>query len=120
MDTKIAVFEGRGVRRHWDSEKEKWFFAVVDVVQVLTGSRNPRSYWKVLKHRLGKEGSEVVTNCNHLKMTASDGKQYITDAADVEVLFRLIQSIPSPKQEKAWQKKKDRYSVMRFTGIRTR
>lgn len=104
METKIAIFRDKGIRRHWDEGQEKWYFAIVDVVEVLTASPNPRSYWKVLKHRLKKEGSEVVTKCNHLKMQASDGKQYLTDAADTETLLRLVQSIPSPNAEpfKLW------------------
>ena len=102
--TKIVKFEGKRIRRHWDEKQEKWYFSVVDVVDSLTGSPNPRSYWKVLKHRLNKEGSEVVTKCNQLKMQAADGKFYFTDAADTETLLRLIQSIPSPKAEpfKLW------------------
>lgn len=102
--SKIAVFKGKQIRRHWDEEKEQWFFSVVDVIEVLTESPNARSYWKVLKHRLKQEGSEGVTTCNHLKMPASDGKFYLTDAADTETMFRLIQSIPSPNAEpfKLW------------------
>ena len=101
---QIAVFQQQKIRRFWDEKQEKWYFAIVDVVAVLTESLNPRSYWKVLKNRLKKEGSEVVTKCNHLKMQASDGKYYKTDAADTEILFRIIQSIPSPKAEpfKLW------------------
>ena len=88
----------------WDDVEEKWYFSIVDVVAVLTDSLNPRNYWKVLKHRLIKEGNESVTNCNQLKMQSSDGKKYKTDVADTEQLFRLIQSIPSPKAEpfKQW------------------
>ncbi len=102
--TKIAVFKGKQIRRHWDEDQKKWFFCIVDIVEALTGSPNPRSYWKVLKSRLKKEGSEVVTKCNQLKMKASDGKYYFTDAADTETMFRIIQSIPSPKAEpfKRW------------------
>ena len=100
----IQLFEQKKVRTVWDTDKEKWYFSVVDVVAVLTDSPNPRNYWKVLKHRLIKEGSESVTNCNQLKMPSSDGKRYLTDVADTEQLFRLIQSIPSPKAEpfKQW------------------
>ncbi|MBO6024682.1 MAG: Bro-N domain-containing protein [Bacteroidales bacterium] len=100
----IQLFEQKKVRTVWDTEKEKWYFSVVDVVAVLTDSPNPRNYWKVLKHRLIKEGNESVTNCNQLKMQSSDGKRYLTDVADTEQLFRLIQSIPSPKAEpvKQW------------------
>lgn len=103
-DSQLAVFEGKKIRRHWDEDNEKWFFSVVDVVEVLTGSPNAKSYWKVLKHRLKKEGSEVVTKCNQLKMQAADGKYYKTDAADTESMFRIIQSIPSPNAEpfKLW------------------
>ena len=101
---KIQLFEEKKVRAIWDDEAEKWYFSVVDVVAVLTESPNPRNYWKVLKHRLIKEGNESVTNCNQLKMLSSDGKKYKTDVADTEQLFRLIQSIPSPKAEpfKQW------------------
>ena len=100
----IQLFEQKKVRTVWDTDKEKWYFSVVDVVAVLTDSPNPRNYWKVLKHRLIKEGNESVTNCNQLKMPSSDGKRYLTDVADTEQLFRLIQSIPSPKAEpfKQW------------------
>ena len=83
----------------WDDKAEKWYFSVVDVVAVLTGSANPRNYWKVLKSRLKKEENQSVTNCNQLRLKAADGKFYKTDVADQEQLFRLIQSIPSPKAE---------------------
>ena len=101
---KIALFQGKQIRRYWDEEKELWFFSVVDVVGVLSESVNPQSYWKVLKSRLKQEGSEVVTKCNQLKMQAADGKYYLTDAASTEVMFRVIQSIPSPNAEpfKLW------------------
>ena len=100
----IQIFEEKKVRAIWDDVDEKWYFSIVDVVAVLTESPNPRNYWKVLKHRLIKEGNESVTNCNQLKMQSSDGKKYKTDVADTEQLFRLIQSIPSPKAEpfKQW------------------
>ncbi len=100
----IKVFEQRNIRSLWDDEAETWFFSIVDVVGVLTESPNPRKYWSVLKRRLKKEGSELTTNCSQLKMTAADGKKYKTDCADTEQLFRLIQSIPSPKAEpfKLW------------------
>ena len=100
----LAVFEGKEVRRHWDDEKELWYFSVVDVVGVLSDSVNSRNYWKVLKNRLKAEGSEVVTKCNQLKMLAADGKMRPTDAADTETIFRIIQSIPSPNAEpfKLW------------------
>ncbi len=100
----LQLFESRKVRSVWDSETEKWYISIVDVIEVLTESPNPRNYWKVLKHQLKKEGNESVTNCNQLKLQAVDGKFYKTDVADVEQLFRLIQSIPSPKAEpfKQW------------------
>ncbi len=103
-ETSIKLFESKQVRTQWDAEQEKWYFSIVDVIGVLTESPNPNNYWKVLKHRLIKEGSELVTNCNQLKMLSSDGKKYKTDVADTEQLFRLIQSIPSPKVEpfKIW------------------
>ena len=100
----IQLFEEQKVRTIWDDEEEKWYFCVVDVVEVLTDSANPQTYWRVLKNRLKKEGNETVTNCNALKMRAADGKMRLTDVADSEQLFRLIQSIPSPKAEpfKLW------------------
>ena len=104
INKALAVFENIPIRRQWDEAKQSWFFSVVDVIAVLTDSTDPRNYWKVLKNRLNKEGSEVVTKCNQLKMLARDGKRYKTDAADTETLFRLVQSIPSPKAEpfKLW------------------
>lgn len=104
MENEIKVFEEKKVRSLWDEEKEKWYFSIVDVIAVLTESPNPRNYWKVLKYRLAKEGNQSVTNCNQLKMQSADGKFYKTDVADTEQLFRLIQSIPSPKAEpfKLW------------------
>jgi len=103
-ETAIKLFNDKQIRTIWNEDQEKWYFSVVDVVGVLTDSPNPNNYWKVLKHRLAKEGSELVTNCNQLKLQASDGKYYLTDVADTEQLFRLIQSIPSPKAEpfKMW------------------
>lgn len=100
----IQVFENKKVRTIWDEEKETWYFSIVDVVAVLTDSNNPQVYWRVLKKRLLAEGNETVTNCNGLKMQAADGKMRMTDVADTEQLFRLIQSIPSPKAEpfKLW------------------
>ena len=100
----IKVFEEKSVRTVWDSDQEEWYFSIVDVVEVLTDSPNPRKYWSVLKTRLKKEGSELTTNCSQLKMPSSDGKYYKTDVADTEQLFRLIQSVPSPKAEpfKLW------------------
>jgi hypothetical protein len=102
--SNIKLFESKTIRSHWDTEQETWFFSIVDVVGVLTDSPSPRNYWKVLKHRMIKEGNQSVTNCNQLKMQSSDGKFYLTDVADTEQLFRLIQSIPSPKAEpfKQW------------------
>ena len=101
---QIQLFEEKKVRAVWDDVEEKWYFSVVDVVEVLTESPNPRNYWKVLKHRLKKEGNETVTNCNQLKLLAEDGKMRKTDVADTEQVFRLIQSIPSSKAEpfKQW------------------
>lgn len=100
----IKIFEQKQVRTHWDEEQEKWYFSIVDVIAILTDSDNPQVYWRVLKKRLLAEGNETVTNCNGLKMQAPDGKMRMTDVADTEQLFRLIQSIPSPKAEpfKVW------------------
>lgn len=103
--SQIALFEGRKIRRHWDEKTEKWFFSVVDVIAVLSDSDNPPVYWRVLKKRLLDEGSnETVTKCNGLKMPAADDKMRVTDMADTETMFRIIQSIPSPKAEpfKLW------------------
>lgn len=102
--TAIKLFEQKQVRSIWNEKEAKWYFSIVDVVGVLTDSPNPNNYWKVLKHRLNKEGSQLVTNCNQLKLPSSDGKFYKTDVADTEQLFRLIQSVPSPKAEplKLW------------------
>ena len=104
MDKEIKLFENTHVRTVWDAEQEKWYISIVDVIAVLTESPNPRKYWSVLKTRLKKEGSQLTTNCSQLKMEASDGKFYKTDVADTEQIFRLIQSIPSPKAEpfKLW------------------
>ena len=98
------LFEDRKIRTVWDDKEEKWYFSIVDVVGVLTDSENPQTYWRVLKNRLKKEGNETVTNCNALKLRAADGKMRLTDVADTEQLFRIIQSIPSPKAEpiKQW------------------
>src|SRR3990167_6259679 len=100
----IAIFEGQKIRRHWDEEKELWFFSVIDVARVLTGSVDAGAYWRKLKQRLKEEGSEIVTKCHELKFLAKDGKYYLSDAADTEVMLRLIQSIPSPNAEpfKLW------------------
>ena len=100
----IRLFEERKVRAIWDDEQEEWYFSIVDVISILTDSPNPRKYWSVLKTRLKREGSELTTNCSQLKMQAADGKKYLTDVANTEQLFRLIQSVPSPKAEpfKLW------------------
>ena len=103
----LQLFETKKVRTIWDDEQEKWYFAIVDVVAVLTEQNDyqtSRNYWKVLKNRLKNEGNETVTNCNQFKLQAADGKMRLTDVADTEQLFRLIQSIPSPKAEpfKIW------------------
>jgi len=100
----IKLFEDKKVRSIWDDEQEKWFISIVDVIEVLTDSTNPQVYWRVLKKRLLAEGNQTVTNCNGLKMQAPDGKMRMTDVADTEQIFRLIQSIPSPKAEpfKLW------------------
>ncbi len=107
MGIPTASFEGQHIRRIYDEETETWWFSVIDVVQVLTQQSDDltaRKYWNQLKSRLGKEGSEVVTNCHQLKMRATDGKQRLTDVATAETLLRLVQSIPSPKAEpiKLW------------------
>lgn len=105
MENKLKVFESKQIRTLWNAEEEEWYFSVVDVVAVLTESENPNNYWKVLKHRLAKEGSELVTNCNRLKMVSlKDGKFYLTDCLDTKGVLRLVQSIPSPKAEpfKMW------------------
>ncbi len=101
---QLQIFEQKEVRSHWDEDQEKWYFSIVDVVAVLTESVNPQAYWRKLKERLKNEGNETVTNCHALKMQAPDGKMRLTDVADTEQLFRLIQSIPSPKAEpfKLW------------------
>lgn len=100
----LAIFDNEPVRRVWLEKEEKWMFSVVDVIRVLTESQDARNYWKVLKNRLKSEGNQSVTNCNQLKFLSNDGKYYLSDAADTETLFRLIQSIPSPKAEpfKLW------------------
>lgn len=103
-ENAIKLFRDQRVRVKWDNEQEKWYFSIVDIIEILTESVNPRKYWSVLKTRLRKEGSEMATNCSQLKMQSSDGKYYKTDVADTEQLLRLIQSIPSPKAEpfKLW------------------
>jgi hypothetical protein len=100
----IQLFEGQKVRALWDEESEKWYFAIMDIVSILTESPEPRKYWSVLKTRLKAEGAEPTTICSQLKMMAPDGKMRLTDVADTEQILRLIQSIPSPKAEpfKLW------------------
>ena len=101
---QIQLFEDKRIRTVWDDQQEKWYFSIVDVCSVLTESKDPQAYWRKLKQRLKEEGNETVTNCHALKMRAADGKMRLTDVADTEQLFRLIQSIPSPKAEpfKLW------------------
>lgn len=98
----LIVFQDKTIRRIW--HEGQWFFSVIDIIGILTESKDSRNYWKVLKHRLNEEESQVVTNCNQLKLLASDGKYYETDCANTETLFRIIQSVPSPKAEpfKRW------------------
>ena len=99
---QITIFEGKKIRRAWDEKKEKWYFSVIDIIAVLTEQvdhKKAKSYWTTLKSRLKQEGSELVTNCDRLKMLAQDGKMRLTDIADVETILRLIQSVPSPKAE---------------------
>ncbi|MBC8214362.1 MAG: hypothetical protein H8E71_06970 [Candidatus Marinimicrobia bacterium] len=107
MNNKMIIFEEFGIRRYYDENKEKWYFSVIDIVAALTEQRDykkAKSYWTTLKNRLKKEGSEVVTNCDHLKMRAKDGKMRLTDMANVETILRLVQSVPSKKAEpiKLW------------------
>ena len=104
QQNRVQLFEERKVRTLWDDEQEKWYFSIVDAVAILTDSVDPTAYWRKLKQRLKAEGNETVTNCHGLKMRAADGKMRMTDVADTEQLFRLIQSIPSPKAEpfKSW------------------
>lgn len=101
---EIKLYENKKIRSTWDDEKEEWYFSVVDVVGVLTESEEPAAYWRKLKQRLKEEGSQTVTNCHSLKMKAKDGKMRTTDVADMQGIFRIIQSIPSPKAEpfKMW------------------
>ena len=104
MNDKLQLFENQKIRTAWDAENEKWYFSIVDVVGVLTESKDGRKYWNKLKQRLKSEGNELVTNCHQLKLLSSDGKRYSTDVADTEQLLRIIQSVPSPKAEpfKMW------------------
>ncbi len=112
-DTAIKLFESKKIRSIWDDDKEKWYFSIIDVVEVLTGTDRPRKYWSDLKAKLKKEGSELSEKIGQLKMAAEDGKMRITDVADTEQLFRLIQSIPSPKAEpfKRWLAKSGRERI---------
>lgn len=105
MGNDIKLFEGKQIRSSWNNEKEEWYFSIVDIIGVLTGSKDSGAYWRKLKQRLKKEGSEVVTFCHALKLKSpKDGKMYKTDVADVQGVFRVIQSVPSPKAEpfKMW------------------
>ncbi len=104
MDNKIQIFEDKRIRTAWNEETEEWYFSVVDVCEVLSGTDNPRRYWSDLKRKLAAEGSELYEKIVRLKMTAADGKMRLTDVADTEQLLRIIQSIPSPKAEpfKLW------------------
>ena len=104
MENKIKLFEQKKVRTHWDEITEKWFFSIIDVIEILSGSPRPRKYWNALKTKLQQEGSELSHNLGQLKLEAEDGKMRVTDVADTEQLLRLIQSIPSPKAEpfKQW------------------
>lgn len=105
METKLKLFNEQQIRTSWNPNEEEWYFSVVDIVAVLTDSEDPNNYWKVLKHRLSEEGSELVTNCNRLKMPShKDGKSYFTDTLSTKGILRLVQSIPSPKAEpfKMW------------------
>ena len=121
MNNTVSIFEDFKIRRHSDEPTETWLFSVVDIIQALTQQPDfqaARNYWKVLKNRLNKEGSEPVTNCNRLKMVAEDGKLRLTDAANAETLLRLIQSVPSPKAEpiKLWLAKVGR----KYSGCKNR
>jgi len=112
-DTAIKLFESKKIRSVWDDKDEKWYFSIIDVVEVLTGTDRPRKYWSDLKSKLKKEGSELSEKIGQLKMKAEDGKMRISDVADTEQLFRLIQSIPSPKAEpfKLWLAKAGRVRI---------
>ena len=113
LETITNLFEGREIRSIWDSEKEDYYFSVVDVVSALTNSPEPRKYWSVMKNRLKKEGSELTTVCSQLKLKSSDGKYYNQDVLDTEGIFRLIESVPSPNAEpfKLWLAKLGRQEV---------
>ena len=99
LETITNLFEESEIRSIWNSEKEDYYFSVVDVIRVLTDSNDPRKYWSVLKNRLNKEGSQLTTKCSQLKMKSKDSKFYNTDVLDTECIFRLIESVPSPKAE---------------------
>ena len=116
MSDKIQRFEDQPIRTAWDEENEEWYFAIVDVIRVLTESVDPAAYWRKLKQRLSAEGNETVTNCHGLKMTAHDGKKRLTDVANTEQLLRLIQSIPSKKAEpfKMWLAQVGRERIERY------
>lgn len=118
----LQIFESKKVRTIWDDEQEKWYFSIVDVIEVLTNNDRPRKYWSDLKSKLKKEGSELSEKIGQLKMIATDGKMRITDVADTEQLFRLIQSIPSPKAEpfKLWLAKiaNERLDEMQILNLR--
>ena len=103
-NTSIKLFENKKVRVQWVEKEQKWYFSIIDVIAILTGSPNPRKYWSVLKTRLKAEGSQLATNCSQLKLQSSDGKYYYTDVGDTEQILRLVQSIPSKKAEpfKMW------------------
>jgi hypothetical protein len=98
-ETKIKLFEQKQVRTHWDENQEKWYFSIVDIIEVLTETERPRKYWADLKSKLKKEGSELSEKIGQLKMLSEDGKMRLTDVADTEHVFRLIQSVPSPRAE---------------------
>ena len=105
MNNEIKIFEGNQIRSVWDNEKEEWYFSIIDILGVLTESENPRKYWSVLKTRFKKEGNELATICSQQKLKSpKDGKMYNTDVADMQGIFRIIQSVPSPKAEpfKMW------------------
>ena len=104
INDKIQLFEDKKIRTAWNEESEEWYFSIIDVISVLTDSKDPTAYWRKLKQRLKAEGNETVTNCHGLKMTAADGKKRLTDVATTDQLLRLIQSVPSPKAEpfKVW------------------
>ena len=104
QETAIKVFQQKEVRSHWNADEEKWYFSVVDLVGILSNSKDPQSYQRKLKQRLKQEGNETVTNCHGLKLLSPDGKMRLSDVADTEQLFRLIQSVPSPNAEpfKQW------------------